>query len=97
MPGSNLESRDTASTPESQVRTMLMAVAHSLLSKDLFSGWGIRTVATGESRYNPISYHNGSILAARQCPDCGRPGALWFQGYGWRKFSPGLLAVSTFC
>ena len=26
----------------------------------LFSGWGIRTVAIGESRYNPISYHNGT-------------------------------------
>ena len=28
---------------------------------DFFSGWGIRTVATGEARYNPMSYHNGSI------------------------------------
>src|SRR5262249_33999074 len=26
-----------------------------------FSGWGIRTVAEGEARYNPMSYHNGSI------------------------------------
>ena len=26
-----------------------------------FSGWGIRTVAAGEARYNPMSYHNGSI------------------------------------
>jgi glycogen debranching enzyme len=25
------------------------------------SGWGIRTVAKGEARYNPMSYHNGSI------------------------------------
>lgn len=36
-------------------------IAHSLLSKDFYSGWGIRTVASGESRYNPISYHNGSV------------------------------------
>jgi glycogen debranching enzyme len=36
-------------------------VAQSLLSQDFFSGWGIRTVASGESRYNPISYHNGSV------------------------------------
>ena len=28
---------------------------------DFFSGWGIRTVAKGEARYNPMSYHNGSI------------------------------------
>ena len=28
---------------------------------DSFSGWGIRTLARGEARYNPMSYHNGSI------------------------------------
>ncbi len=33
-----------------------------LLTDDaFFSGWGIRTVADGELRYNPMSYHNGSI------------------------------------
>ena len=26
-----------------------------------FSGWGIRTLAVGEARYNPMSYHNGSV------------------------------------
>lgn len=31
------------------------------LRPDFFSGWGIRTVAAGEARYNPMSYHNGSI------------------------------------
>ena len=36
-------------------------VAESLLSDASFSGWGIRTVAAGEARYNPISYHNGSV------------------------------------
>lgn len=36
-------------------------LAQSLMGKDFFSGWGIRTVAKGESRYNPISYHNGSV------------------------------------
>jgi glycogen debranching enzyme len=36
-------------------------VARGLLSADFFSGWGIRTVARGEARYNPMSYHNGSI------------------------------------
>jgi glycogen debranching enzyme len=36
-------------------------VAHSLFANDFFSGWGVRTVATGESRYNPLSYHNGSV------------------------------------
>jgi glycogen debranching enzyme len=36
-------------------------VAETLLSPDSFSGWGIRTVAAGEARYNPLSYHNGSV------------------------------------
>jgi glycogen debranching enzyme len=36
-------------------------VADSLLSPVAFSGWGVRTVAEGEARYNPMSYHNGSI------------------------------------
>ena len=36
-------------------------VAKGLLHTRFFSGWGIRTVATGETRYNPMSYHNGSI------------------------------------
>jgi glycogen debranching enzyme len=30
-------------------------------SEKYFSGWGIRTIAMGEARYNPMSYHNGSI------------------------------------
>ncbi|HWX84788.1 MAG TPA: amylo-alpha-1,6-glucosidase [Xanthobacteraceae bacterium] len=36
-------------------------VAADLMRPHFFSGWGIRTVAVGEIRYNPMSYHNGSI------------------------------------
>ncbi|WP_332814893.1 amylo-alpha-1,6-glucosidase [Ramlibacter sp.] len=36
-------------------------MAERLLQPDFFSGWGIRTVAQGQARYNPMSYHNGSI------------------------------------
>ena len=36
-------------------------VAAELLRPHSFSGWGIRTVAYGEARYNPMSYHDGSI------------------------------------
>ncbi len=36
-------------------------VAAQLLSNDGFNGWGIRTIAKGEARYNPMSYHNGSV------------------------------------
>jgi glycogen debranching enzyme len=36
-------------------------VAADLMSQKFFSGWGIRTVARDEARYNPMSYHDGSI------------------------------------
>jgi glycogen debranching enzyme len=36
-------------------------VAADLLRPHFFTGWGIRTIALGETRYNPMSYHNGSI------------------------------------
>jgi len=36
-------------------------VATTLTDETSFSGWGIRTVATSEARYNPMSYHNGSL------------------------------------
>ena len=38
-----------------------MRVRDNLLDPRMFSGWGIRTVATDASLYNPMSYHNGSI------------------------------------
>jgi glycogen debranching enzyme len=43
-------------TPE-QARKLSL----SLLSEDMFTGWGIRTLGSGEVRYNPMSYHNGSV------------------------------------
>ena len=43
-------------SPERATRT-----ADLLIGRDLFSGWGVRTVAQSGARYNPISYHNGSI------------------------------------
>ena len=36
-------------------------VADQLLSGAFFSGWGLRTLALGQARYNPMSYHNGSV------------------------------------
>jgi glycogen debranching enzyme len=36
-------------------------VCDNLLSASLFSGWGVRTVSAVEKRYNPMSYHNGSV------------------------------------
>ncbi len=43
--------------PEEQQRK----VRESLLSPESWSGWGIRTIAAGERRYNPMAYHNGSV------------------------------------
>jgi len=37
------------------------AVARHLLGERLFSGWGVRTLAAGEARYNPIGYHTGTV------------------------------------
>jgi glycogen debranching enzyme len=36
-------------------------VVRQLLGERLFSGWGIRTMAVGEGRYNPIGYHVGTV------------------------------------
>ncbi len=36
-------------------------IAAGLVDEGFFSGWGIRTIATSEARYNPMSYHNGSV------------------------------------
>jgi glycogen debranching enzyme len=36
-------------------------IATTLIDETSFSGWGIRTVASTEARYNPMSYHNGSV------------------------------------
>ncbi len=37
------------------------AVARHLLGPRLFSGWGVRTLAEGEARYNPLGYHVGTV------------------------------------
>ncbi len=42
-------------------KTKAKAVARHLLGPRLFSGWGVRTLAEGEGRYNPIGYHVGTV------------------------------------
>ncbi len=70
-------------------------VAHSLLSGDFYSGWGIRTVASGEARYNPISYHNGSVW-----PHDNALIAAGLARYGFKDMAGEILSamldVSTF-
>lgn len=36
-------------------------VAQRLMAPDMFGGWGIRTLSSEAGRYNPLSYHNGSV------------------------------------
>jgi len=55
-------------------------VADALMGPDFFSGWGIRTVSQREARYNPMSYHNGSIW-----PHDNSLIALGFARYGAKQ------------
>src|SRR5260370_36479044 len=55
-------------------------VADAMVSAEFFSGWGIRTIAKGEPRYNPMSYHNGSIW-----PHDNSLIALGFARYGLKR------------
>jgi glycogen debranching enzyme len=54
-------------------------VTDDLMSTDGFSGWGIRTLAQGQPRYNPMSYHNGSVW-----PHDNAAIAIGFARYGFK-------------
>jgi glycogen debranching enzyme len=55
-------------------------VARRLMSADFFSGWGLRTLANDQVRYNPMSYHNGSVW-----PHDTALSALGLSYYGERR------------
>lgn len=55
--------------------------ARTLMAQSSMSGWGIRTIATGEVRYNPMSYHNGSVW-----PHDNALIALGFARYGLKSY-----------
>ena len=42
-------------------RERAKAVTKRMLGAEFRSGWGLRTLATGQARFNPMSYHNGSV------------------------------------
>jgi glycogen debranching enzyme len=71
------------------------AVAASLMLRPSFTGWGIRTVTRGERRYNPMSYHNGSVW-----PHDNALIALGFARYGLRdpirRIFKGLFEAATY-
>jgi glycogen debranching enzyme len=54
-------------------------LVRTLMDPASFSGWGIRTLAAGEPRYNPMSYHNGSVW-----PHDNAMIAAGFSRYGFR-------------
>jgi glycogen debranching enzyme len=70
-------------------------VADGLLGPQSFSGWGIRTVAKGATRYNPMSYHNGSVW-----PHDNALIALGFARYGLKfavtRLFQGLFDAATY-
>jgi glycogen debranching enzyme len=65
-------------------------VADELLSHDSFSGWGIRTLAAGQARYNPMSYHNGSVW-----PHDNALIAMGFARYGFKNEASRVFAAIT--
>ena len=71
------------------------AVAKSLLGPDSFCGWGVRTLAATEQRFNPMSYHNGSVW-----PHDNALIAAGLARYGYRREAArifeGLFAASTY-
>jgi glycogen debranching enzyme len=70
-------------SPERAVR-----LAATLLEEKLFCGWGLRTVASNEVRYNPMSYHNGSVW-----PHDNSLIAAGLARYGYKEQAGRLLAA----
>lgn len=64
------------------------AVATRLMALDSFSGWGIRTLSQREERYNPMSYHNGSIW-----PHDNALIAAGFSRYGFQRDASRLFSA----
>jgi len=66
-----------------------------LMSKQLFSGWGVRTMAEGEGGYNPIGYHLGTVW-----PHDNSIIAWGLRRYGYReeaaKIAAGILEAATY-
>ncbi|MGA8296197.1 MAG: glycogen debranching N-terminal domain-containing protein [Acidimicrobiales bacterium] len=55
-------------------------LAKHMLSSEMFTGWGIRTLASNMGAYNPVSYHNGSVW-----PHDNAIGAAGLMRYGFEQ------------
>ncbi len=76
-------------------RSKAKAVVRHLLGPRLFCGWGVRTLADGEGRYNPIGYHVGTVW-----PFDNSFIAWGLRRYGFRKeaarIAAGILDAANF-
>jgi len=63
------------------------ALRDHLMSPQMFSGWGIRTMAMGEGGYNPIEYHNGTVW-----PHDNSFIAAGLARYGFRQDAAAIIA-----
>jgi glycogen debranching enzyme len=70
-------------------------VAQTMMAPSSFCGWGVRTIASTEGRYNPMSYHNGSVW-----PHDNALIAAGLARYGFKREAArifeGLVAASTY-
>jgi glycogen debranching enzyme len=62
-------------------------VVRGLMAPESFSGWGIRTLAANEFRFNPMSYHNGTVW-----PHDNALIAFGASRYGLKDLAVGVLA-----
>ena len=92
LDGEKTPCRVRASNPGHCLAMQLVAperaqrVVATLTDDAFFSGWGIRTVAVGESRFNPMSYHDGSVW-----PHDNALAALGFAHYGLKQAALAVL------
>jgi glycogen debranching enzyme len=75
--------RSIGSNPGHALAAGLVPVEHAracadrLMSDDLFSGWGVRTLSTRHPSYNPLAYHLGTVWPVENATF-----ALGFKRYG---------------
>ena len=72
-----------------------MRTAKTLVSEDFFNGWGVRTVAATEARFNPMSYHNGSVWPHDNALIAAGMASYGFK-HGALKILSGLFDASRF-
>jgi glycogen debranching enzyme len=76
-------------------KTKAKAIVKHLMGPRLFSGWGVRTLAEGEQRFNPIGYHVGAVWPF----DCSFI-AWGLRRYGYKKeaaqLAGGILDAAEF-